>query len=258
MHVSIGERQLGLENFGVLRGAEKKKCARVRHESAKMGQGQTKLSLEEQMKLHQKTIKKACRELETEKRHLERAEQKTILEMKNLAKQNQVNSVKIMAKDLVRCRKYQSKFLEMKAQLQGVSLQLQTMKSQEAMTRSMKGITKVMIQMNSKMDAKTITKIMQEFMTENERQKMNQEVMSEAIDDAMEDDEVEEDAIVNQVLDEIGIEMSGDMINNTGVGKISTRAPATAAECASGQAQAEPAGGPQEDSLEARLNALKR
>lgn len=69
--------------------------------------------------------------------------------------------VKIMAKDLVnsmeslreepnsagqvRTRRYESKFLEMKSHLQGVSLRMQTVKSTEAMARSMKGCTQAMV-----------------------------------------------------------------------------------------------------------------
>ncbi len=130
-----------------------------------MGNAQPKLSLEEQMKIHKKNLAKAIRELDREKRTLENNEKKLIMDIKKQAKAGQMQSVKIMAKDLVRTRKYQSKFLEMKAQLQGVSLQLQTMKSQEAMSRAMKGVTKVMVNMNAKMNAPAMNKVMQEFVT---------------------------------------------------------------------------------------------
>ena len=51
--------------------------------------------------------------------------------------------VKIMAKDLVRTRKYVNKFFKMKAQLQAVSLKLQTMKTTVDMTRAISGVTRV-------------------------------------------------------------------------------------------------------------------
>ena len=134
-----------------------------------MGAQQSQLPLEDQCKTNQKTLKKAIRELDRERTKLVQEEQKCIREMKKLAKENQVTPVKIMAKDLVRNRKHQSRFLEMKAQLQGVNLQLQTIKSQETMTRAMKGVTSIMGQMNQQMDAKSVQKIMAEFMTESER-----------------------------------------------------------------------------------------
>lgn len=52
-------------------------------------------------------------------------------------------STRIMARDLVRTRKHQKKFYEMKSQLQAVCLRLQTVKSTQAMAESMKGVAKV-------------------------------------------------------------------------------------------------------------------
>lgn len=56
--------------------------------------------------------------------------------------------VKIMAKDLVRTRRYIKKFMLMRANIQAVSLKLQTLKSTDAMAQAMKGVTKAMMAMN--------------------------------------------------------------------------------------------------------------
>lgn len=48
-----------------------------------------------------------------------------------------------MAKDLVRTRRYISKFYGMKTQLQAVSLRIQTLRSNQQMAEAMKGATKV-------------------------------------------------------------------------------------------------------------------
>lgn len=53
-----------------------------------------------------------------------------------------------MARDLVRTRRYQKKFMVMKANIQAVSLKIQTLKSQNAMGQAMKGVTKAMQNMN--------------------------------------------------------------------------------------------------------------
>jgi charged multivesicular body protein 2A len=50
-----------------------------------------------------------------------------------------------MAKDLVRTRRYISKFYNMRTQLQAVSLRLQTMRSNQQMGEAMKGATKVCV-----------------------------------------------------------------------------------------------------------------
>jgi charged multivesicular body protein 2A len=51
---------------------------------------------------------------------------------------------------------------------------------------------------------------MAEFMKENERAEISEEIIGDAIDDAMteENSEAEENAIVGQVLDELGINLS--------------------------------------------------
>ena len=53
------------------------------------------------------------------------------------------SAAKIMAKDLVRTRRHITKFYQMKTHLQGVSLKLQTLKSNQAMAEAMKGATRV-------------------------------------------------------------------------------------------------------------------
>lgn len=209
-----------------------------------MGGKNSKLSLQEQMRINKRAINKAIRELDREKNALAMQEKKLIGEIKTMAKKGQMNSVKILAKDLVRTRKHQAKFMEMRCQLQGVNLRLQTMKSTESMSSAMKGVTQVMMRMNKQMDIPAINEIMKEFMMENERMEMMQECMGDAVDDAMDEagDEDEEDAIVKGVLDEIGLDLGGAVPEGQVIQQ--QAAPAAAA--------------PLEEDLESRLNALKR
>lgn len=58
------------------------------------------------------------------------------------------DAVKVMAKDLVRTRRYTKKFIMMRAQIQAVSLKITTLKSQNAMAQAMKGVTRAMMNMN--------------------------------------------------------------------------------------------------------------
>merc|ERR1719383_992097 len=130
-----------------------------------------------------------------------------------MAKQGQMDAVKIMAKDLVRTRRYVKKFMLMKANIQAVSLKIQTLKSQNAMAQAMKGVTKAMMNMNKQMKLPEIQKIMMEFEKQTEIMDMKEEMMSDVIDDAMgdEDDEEESDAIVTQVLDELGLQLTDNL-----------------------------------------------
>merc|ERR1719293_374447 len=129
-----------------------------------------------------------------------------------MAKAGQMDAVKIMAKDLVRTRKYVKKFMLMRANIQAVSLKIQTLKSQNSMAQATKGVTKAMMMMKQ-MKLPEIQKIMQEFEKQSEIMDMKEEMMSDVIDDALgdEDDEEESDAIVNQVLDELGLQLTDQL-----------------------------------------------
>ena len=77
----------------------------------------------------------------------------------------------------------------------------------------MKGVTKAMGHMNRQMNLPSLQKILQEFETQNERMELITEVTRDAIDDALEGDEEEEETedLVNQVLDEIGIDINQEV-----------------------------------------------
>merc|ERR1719195_2111631 len=103
-----------------------------------------------------------------------------------MAKQGQMDAVKIMAKDLVRTRRQCKKFMVMRANIQAVSLKIQTLKSQNAMATAMKDVTKAMQRMNKQMKLPEIQKIMMEF-------------------------EKQTEAIVTQVLDELGLQLTDEL-----------------------------------------------
>lgn len=136
-----------------------------------------------------------------------------------------------MARDLVRTRRYVKKFMLMKANIQAVSLKIQTLRSQNAMAQAMKGVTKAMQSMNRQLNLPQIQRILQEFEKQSEIMDMKEEIMNDAIDDAMADDGDEEerfniinlsqncclslffsfcysDTVVNQVLDELGLQLT--------------------------------------------------
>lgn len=129
-----------------------------------------------------------------------------------------------MAKDLVRTRRYVRKFVLMRANIQAVSLKIQTLKSNNSMAQAMKGVTKAMGTMNRQvrlshspsllpqpmsgtrlrltlptphfqLKLPQIQKIMMEFERQAEIMDMKEEMMNDAIDDAMGDEEDEEERL---------------------------------------------------------------
>jgi len=226
--------------------------------------------LKEIVRENQRMIKKATRELEKEISDLQKNEKKLIADIKKMAAQNQIPTVKIMAKDLVRTRNYIARFIEMKTQMSAVGLKIQAIKSHQAMAEAMKGVTKAMSTMNSKMKLPALQKIMTEFIKENEKSEVTQEMIGDTIDDAMEQEGSAEDeeAVVGSVLAEIGIDLTG-MVPEAPTASTSAPMAADAAPAArameapighSGGAPAAEGGGQDAglSELEARLNNLRR
>merc|ERR1712165_230381 len=173
-----------------------------------------------------------------------------------MAKAGQMDAVKVMAKDLVRTRRYVKKFMLMRANIQAVSLKIQTLKSQNAMAQAMKGVTKAMQTMNKQMKLPEIQKIMMEFEKQTEIMDMKEEMMSDVIDDAMGDEEEESDAIVTQVLDELGLQLTDNLAAVPGapVGSLAPAAKGKAAVAEGGGAGTTDA----DADLQARLDDLRR
>jgi len=162
----------------------------------------------ERLRKHQRALEKTQRELDRERTKLENQEKKLVQEIKKNAKNGQMGAVKVQAKDLVRTRRYIQKFYQMRTQLQAISLRIQTVRSNEQMMQSMKGATKLLGSMNKQMNLPALQRIAMEFEKENDIMDQRQEMMDDAIDDVTGlEDEEEGEEVVNQVLDEIGVDL---------------------------------------------------
>jgi len=208
-----------------------------------------KKSPEEMLKQNQRALTRAMRDLDRERVKLERQEKAIINDIKKMAKQGEMQAVRVMAKDLVRTRRYVKKFIMMKANIQAVSLKITTLKSQGAMATSMKGVTKAMGAMNKQMNMPQMQKIMMEFEKEADMMDMKEEMMNDVMDDVMgaEEDEEESDQLVNQVLDELGLSLNDEL----GAVPIATGSVGPGKEKASAKQNAD-------DELQARLDNLRR
>jgi len=224
----------------------------------------------ERLRQHQRSLTKAQRELDRERAKLEQSEKKLIVDIKKSAKAGQLNACKVMAKDLVRTRRYTHKFYQMRTQLQAVSLRIQTLRSNQQMAEAMRGATRAMASMNRGLNLPAIQRIMNEFEKENATMDMKEEMMSDAVDDAMdaeEDEEEEGDKILKEVLDEIGVDLS-QQLANAPMGVATTASAFNKQPVALGESHGQTntaAGNPaatgpmsDEDALQARLDALRQ
>ncbi|KAF6265596.1 Snf7-domain-containing protein [Scenedesmus sp. NREL 46B-D3] len=216
----------------------------------------------EMLRENKRMLDKAIRELDRERIGLQNQEKKTVAEIKKMAKEGQMvrahfhalpatDAVKVMAKSLIRNRHAVTKLHGLKSQLQAVSLRIQastssTLKSTQAMADAMRGATKAMRVMNKRMNLPNMQKILMEFEKQNERMEMTSDMMGDAIDDAMEGEgeEEETDDLIGQVLDEIGISTTTQMVSAPDMPVAAAAVPAQAAPAMAEAVGAGPSAGP--------------
>lgn len=80
-------------------------------------------------------------------------------------------------------------------------------------------ILQIMVNMNEQMDMTALHKVVMNFMKESEKLGVTEDMMNDTVEDAMGDieDEEEEESVIHKVLDEIGVELSGQVrvLNNS-------------------------------------------
>ena len=163
---------------------------------------------EEVLKNSQKLLRKGIRELEREVEKMKRDEVKLIHEIKQLGLQGRTSGIKPMAKELIRARNSMIKFSEMSSQLKAVSMRIRSMQSTATMANAMRSATRAMASLNKQMNNTQLQRIMMMFEREGEFMELKQEMMDDTIDNIMSSpmDEEDEEELINQIMDEIGIE----------------------------------------------------
>merc|ERR1719412_2420543 len=163
------------------------------------------------MRANEKELRKVGRDVERDRHKLEREEKNLEMEIKKAAKAGNKQVCTVLAKQLVQLRKQKTRSYAAGSRIQATSSMAKGMAANVKMAETMGATTKVMGDMNKMMNPQAIAKTMQDFEVANTKMGMTEEIMNDALDDILTEsgDEEEQDAIVAQVLDEIGIEMSG-------------------------------------------------
>lgn len=169
----------------------------------------------EQMRTNDRALRKTHREVERERNDLEKLEKKLELEIKQAAKSGNKEVLPVLAKQLVNLRNQKKKTYTVGSRIQNIGTHGKLMQSNMKMAEAMASTTKSMKAMNVTFDPMKTAKTMQEFEKQNMKMTMTDEMINETLDDIMNDsgDEEEQDAIVSQVLDEIGIEITGKLLD---------------------------------------------
>ncbi|KAH8600363.1 putative vacuolar-protein sorting-associated protein [Bisporella sp. PMI_857] len=140
------------------------------------------------------------------------------------AKNGQMGACKIQAKDLVRTRRYIEKFYSMRTQLQAISLRIQVHTAFQSLVAAADNRARLFgrtaddagdercnrsfRQHERSMNLPALQRIAMEFERENDIMDQRQEMMDDAIDDVTGlEDEADGEEIVEQVLEEIGVDL---------------------------------------------------
>lgn len=167
----------------------------------------------ELMRDQNRVLRRAQRDIEKDRRELERQEKQLELEIKKAAKQGNKEICTVLAKNLVQLRKQKARTYSAASKIQGVSSQTKAMAANSKLANTMATTAKTMGAVNKQMNPQGIMKTMQEFEKETTKMGMTEEIVEDSLNLALGEsgDEEEEEAVVNQVLDEIGIEISGQL-----------------------------------------------
>ncbi|KAL1459325.1 hypothetical protein WDU94_011319 [Cyamophila willieti] len=172
-------------------------------------------TLKETQRENDRNLRKVDRDIERERMQLEREEKKVELEIKKAAKQGDKAGATILAKQLIQIRKQKTRTYAAQGKVNSIGIQNKTMGSNIKMAEAMKNTADTMKNMNTIMKPEQIAANAREFQQGIAKMNMTDEMINDALDDMLEgsDDEEESTKIIDQVLDEIGIEISGKMAN---------------------------------------------
>lgn len=150
---------------------------------------------------------------------MEAQEKKLKVQIKRTAKEGQIEAARMLAKDLVRTRANVTRMYQMRTQMQSVSMQLTSMRTNETMAMAMGNCVKIMGRLNQTMNLPAMQNVMMQFEMEHGKMEMTQEMMDDAMGDMLggADEEAQTDDVINQVMDELGLEQ-GSMLGSVPAG----------------------------------------
>uniref|UniRef100_A0A7E4VYR7 Charged multivesicular body protein 2b n=1 Tax=Panagrellus redivivus TaxID=6233 RepID=A0A7E4VYR7_PANRE len=165
----------------------------------------------ETARANQRQLRRTNRDLASDMRALERREKEVELEIKKYAKAGHIDACKTLAKQLVRIRQQKTNNVNMGARVTSIGAQANTMGSMHTMANAMGTTAKTMKTVNDAMPLDKFAADMRAFQQVNDQMDMKEELINETLDSMLEVDEDEEQAVIDQVLDEIGIETASKM-----------------------------------------------
>jgi len=172
------------------------------------------------MREQDRELRKVKRGLDRDRNKMEAEEKKLEMEIKKAAKAGNKQACAILAKQLVNMRKQKNRSYTASSQITSVGMHTKAMHANMKMAGAMEQTTKSMAKVNKTMDPQKMAQMMAQFERENAKMEMSEEMINDTMDSVLAEsgDEEEQDSVINQVLGEIGIEMSGKLAGTSVTG----------------------------------------
>lgn len=164
----------------------------------------------------EKDLIKGMRQLERTIEDLEWDDKRLIDEAKQAGRDNKIALAKQKAREVIRLRGATVRLNGMMAKMREVQINVRIMQSTHDMQVAMLSVTKAMVRINRKFNVPNVAQIIKTFERESYKLNTTQDMMDDAMDDTMSqyDDPDAENELVQQVMDEIGLNLS-DQLGNT-------------------------------------------
>jgi hypothetical protein len=159
------------------------------------------------------------RQLERTKDDLENKGHELLELVKEKKKEGKIEECKLYITQIVRYRGAVMKLVQVMIKMEEMSLNLDLLKSQQLMQKSMFDITKSLMRINGVINIKAMRDIIKGFETQGQMMNDKQEMIESTMDESMSifDNPKEETEMMKQIMDEIGIEIDLPLNNNANV-----------------------------------------
>ena len=170
--------------------------------------------VKEQIRDQKRAVDRSKRNLVREQKKLERDKKKMLAEIKKMAQKGQTAGAKMLAKDIVRSTNQIKKIEQFVGQLTAVSMRISSCQTLNELGDAMNNAAKAMTLVSNKLDPKKMQQMAKIVAKEDFKLDMISDMMGEAMDAVGESmgNEEEEEEIYNQVLQEAGVKIEGDMV----------------------------------------------
>jgi charged multivesicular body protein 2A len=167
------------------------------------------MSLEDQMAQELRNVKRAERRIARDMCTMKREKDELTAKIKRYAREGDMGMMKLVLRQYLVTKGCIEKLQKIRNHMAMVSQRFHIMRSTQEMHKAIQGLTSLMKRLNHSMGLEGVNKIIMEFEMETSKSDTMAETMEDMLDDEIDEDEEQE--IVDNVLEEIGLDISSKL-----------------------------------------------